>query len=141
METHGKNLYADGHLFVAGVRVWEHLNGNAPMLEDLGRLLNISLEQAGYTLRRLVELDIVEIVKGTYGNRIFIRNHINLEESPRDQVESKLDAELKKFQDHQKHLSERIDSMRAEQAEKKKSLFADMEKKLKEELDKKMKPQ
>ena len=139
METHEKNLYASGHLFVAAVRVCDHLNGNAPMLEDICRLLNISLERAGFLLRRLTELDVVEAIQGSYGNRIFVRNHLALEEIPRDQVENKLDAELKKFQDHQRQFTERIDSMRAEQAEKKKSRFADMEKKLKEELDKKIK--
>ena len=141
METQGKNLYSDGHLFIAAVRVWEHLNGNAPMLEDICQFLEMSLERGSYLLRRLCELDIVEVVQGSYGGRIFIRKHTNLEDVPRDQVENKLDEELKKFQDSQKHFSEKIDSMRAEQAEKKKSLFADMEKKLKEELDKKTKPQ
>ena len=140
METHGKNLYSNGHLFISGVRVWEHLNGKAPKIEDICELLNMSPEQAGYLLRRLTELEVTEIVKGSYGDRIFIRHHLNLEEIPREQVENKLDAELKKFQDNQKQLVDKIDSMRAEQAEKKKSLFADMEKKLKEELDKKIKP-
>lgn len=141
METQGKNLYSDGHLFIAAVRVWEHLNGNAPKLEDICQFLGMSLERAGYILRRLCELEIVEVVHGSYGGRVFIRNHVNLEDVPQDPVENKLDAELKKFQDHQKQFSEKIDLMRAEQAEKKKSLFADMEKKLKAELDKKIKPQ
>ena len=139
METHGKNMYSAGHLFVAGVRVWEHLNGKAPMLEDLCQLLNMSPEQAGFLLRRLIETDVIEVVRGSYGDRIFIRSHLKLEDIHRDTVENKLDAELKKFQDHQKHFTEKIDTMRAEQAQKKKSLFADMEKKLKEELDKKIK--
>ena len=141
METHGKNLYSNGHLFVAAVRVWEHLNGNAPMLEDICRFLNMPIEQAGYLLRRLTELEIIEVVQGSYGSRVFIHNHLNLEEIPQNSTENKLDAELKKFQDNQKQFTDKIDSMRAEQAEKKKSLFADMEKKLKEELDKKIKPQ
>ena len=139
METHGKNLYSNGHLFVAGVRVWEHLHGKAPMLEDICQLLDMSPEKAGYLLRRLTEIDVTEVVQGSYGDRIFIRQHLNLEEIPQEPVENKLDAELKKFQDNQKQFTEKIDSMRAEQAEKKKSLFADMEKKLKEELDKKIK--
>ena len=139
METHGKNLYSNGHLFIAGVRVWEHLNGKAPRIEDICQLLNMTLEQAGYLLRRLTELQVTEVVKGSYGDRIFIRHHLKLEEIPQESVENKLDAELKKFQDSQKQLVEKIDSMRAEQTEKKKSLFADMEKKLKEELDKKIK--
>lgn len=139
METHGKNLYSSGHLFVAGIRVWEHLNGKAPMLEELCRLLHMSPEQAGFLLRRLTEADVVEVVRSSYGDRIFIRDHLKLEDIHRGAVENKLDEELKKFQDHQKQFAEKLDSMRAEQAEKKKSLFADMEKKLKKELDKKMK--
>ena len=140
METHGKNLYSNGHLFVAAIRVWEHLNGNAPTLEDVCDFLRMSLEQGGYLLRRLTELDIVEVVQGSYGGRIFICNQLKLEDIPQEAVENKLDTELKKFQESQKQFTEKIDTMRAEQAEKKKSLYAEMEKKLKEELDKKIKP-
>ena len=74
---------------------------------------------------------------GSYGARWYIKDHLKLEDIPRGEPESKLEDELKKFQDSQKALSQKIESMQAEQKQKKKSRFADMEKKLKEELEKK----
>jgi hypothetical protein len=62
---------------------------------------------------------------------------LKIEEIPRQEDESKLAEELKKFQESQKGLSQKIENIQAEQAQKKKDLFAEMEKKLKQELDKK----
>ena len=62
---------------------------------------------------------------------------LKIEELPRDDDKSKLEEELKKFQESQKGLSQKIESIQTEQAEKKKNLFAEMEKKLKQEIDKK----
>jgi len=140
MEMHAKNLYAQGHLFVAAVRVREHAGGNPPTLEEICQTLNMSLEQGGFLSRRLESLDIIEVVQGSFGSRVFVRNHLKLEDIPKDAAGSRLEDELKKFQDNQRHFSEKIDSMRAEQAEKKKSRFAEMEKKLKEELNKRVNP-
>ncbi|MBL7196322.1 MAG: hypothetical protein ISS64_08535, partial [Desulfobacterales bacterium] len=45
--------------------------------------------------------------------------------------ESKLEEEIKKFQNGKKGLSKKIESFQAKQAEKQKNLFAELEKKLK----------
>ena len=66
---------------------------------------------------------------------------LKLEEIPRGEFGRKLEDEVKKFQDTQRSFTQKIESLQAEQAGKKKSLFAEMEKKLKEELDKKSKRQ
>ena len=47
-----------------------------------------------------------------------------------------IEAGLQKFKESQKALSEKIESIHAKQAQKKKDLFTEMEKKLKQELDK-----
>jgi hypothetical protein len=62
---------------------------------------------------------------------------LKIEETPRDADGTQLDAELQKFKDSQKALTEKIETIQAKQARKKKDLFAEMEKKLKQELDKK----
>ena len=84
-------------------------------------------------------MDIIDVVKGSYGDRFFISDHLKLEDIPRGQEENKLEEELKKFQDTQKALSQKVESFKAEQAKKKKDLFSEMEKKLKAELEKKSK--
>lgn len=84
-------------------------------------------------------MEIIDVVEISYGERLFIRDHLKLEDIPRDDEESKLEEELKKFQDARKKLSQKVESFRVEQAQKKKSLFSEMEKKLKAELEKKTK--
>jgi uncharacterized protein YlxW (UPF0749 family) len=82
-------------------------------------------------------MGIVDSVEASFDNRLFIRDYLKIEEIPREEDESKLEEELKKFQESQKGLSQKIENIQAKQAQKKKDLFAEMEKKLKQELDKK----
>ncbi len=134
------DLYCESHLFVAAIRVHEHLHGVPPALEEISRLLGFSAEQAGFVSRRLAELGIVEAVQVSFGTRFFIRDHCKIEEIPRGDAGRRLEDEVKKFQDLQKTITRRVESFQAEQAGKKKNLFAEMEKKLKEEIEKKNKP-
>jgi hypothetical protein len=76
----------------------------------------------------------------SFGTRFFIRDHRKLEEIPRGELGRRLEDEVKKFQDMQKTITRRVESFHAEQAGKKKNMFAEMEKKLKEEIEKKSKP-
>jgi uncharacterized protein YlxW (UPF0749 family) len=99
----------------------------------------MSIERSSYICRKLKELGIIDVVEGSFGNRLFVRDHLKIEEIPRGDDASKLEEELKKFKESQKGLSQKIESIQTKQAEKKKSLFAEMEKKLKQELDKKSK--
>ena len=80
---------------------------------------------------------IIEAIEGSYGARLFIRDHVKLEEIPRGEEENKLGEEVKKFQDIQKAIVQKMESFQVKQEQKKKDLFAEMEKKLREELDKK----
>ncbi len=137
MENKDKDLYTSAHLFVAAIRVFEHQHNTPPTLEDICRVLSMSIEHCGYLSRKLKEMGIIDVVEGSYGIRLFIRDFLKIEEIPREDDKSKLEEELKKFQESQKGLSQKIESIQTQQAEKKKTLFAEMEKKLKKELDKK----
>jgi hypothetical protein len=97
----------------------------------------MSIEHSSYLARKLKEIGIIDVVEGSYGNRLFIRDFLKIEEIPRGDDESKLEEELKKFKESQKGLLQKIESIQTQQAEKKKNLFAEMEKKLKQELNKK----
>ena len=139
MQEKADDFYANAHLTVAAIRICEHRNSTPPSLEEICDALSFSIEKASLILRRLKEMDIIDVVKGSYGDRFFIRDHLKLEDIPRGQEENKLEEELKKFQDTQKALSQKVESFKAEQAKKKKDLFSEMEKKLKAELEKKSK--
>jgi len=131
------NLYNSAHLFVAAIRICEHRHSAPPSLEDICKTLSFSMEKGHFLCRKLKEMEIIKIVESASGNRLFIQNHLNLEEIPRGGEGNRFEEELKKFQSTQKALSQKVESIKAEQAEKKKNLFAEMEKKLKQEIEKK----
>jgi len=139
MQNKSNDLYSNAHLFVAAIRVCEHRNSAPPSLAEICRTLSFSLEKGNFLCRKLKEMKIIEVVEGSFGDRLFIRDHLNLEDIPRGEEDSRLEEELKKFQDTQKAFSQKIESFRSQQVQKKKDLFAEMEKKLKEELAKKTK--
>jgi len=137
MNDKSKNLYALAHLFVSAIRILEHQNNTPPTLEDISHILKISIERGHYLGRKLKEMGIIDEVEGSYGIRLFVKDHLKIEDIPREDDGGKLEAELKKFKASQKELSQKIETIKAQQAEKKKNLFAEMEKKLKQELNKK----
>ena len=130
------DFYSQAHLMVAAIRVYEHTNSRPPTVEDLCQTINFSIEKGNFICRRLEELDIIEAVEGSYGTRLFVREHLKIEDIPRGDPESNFEDELKKFQDNRKALSQKVETFQAQQKQKKKDLFAEMEKKLKEELEK-----
>lgn len=132
-----KDLYSDAHLFVAAIRVCEHSQSAPPSIDDVCRMISFSLEQGNFICKQLQDMGIVETVDGPYGVRLFVRNHIKIEDIPKGEKGTRLEDELAKFQETQKSFTKNIESFQAKQKEKKESLFSDIEKKLKEELDKK----
>jgi len=131
------NLYLSAHVFVAAIRVLQHLNDTAPSVDKICDFLSLSGEQGNFLCRRLTEMGVIDVVEGSYGTRLFIKNHLNLEDIPPDEPEDKLAQELTRFQESQKEKSKKLESIHAEQEAKKKNLFSDIEKKLQEEIKKK----
>lgn len=131
-----QSIYFEGHLFVAAIRVVEHLNGAPPSLDQIAKHLKFSAEQTGLISRRLKEAGIIERVEGGFGQRWAILDHVKLEALPRDTKTSQLDDELKKFQSERGKLAAKVESIKEEQEKKKKDLFADIEAKLKKDLGK-----
>ena len=131
--------YQHAHLFVAAIRILDHQKSKPPAIEDVCQLVNFSIEQGHFICNQLVEKDIIKIVEGSYGMRLFIRDHTLLEEIPQTEQENKLDQALKQFQASKKGYADKVASIQADQKEKRKTLFADLEKKLKTDLTSKKK--
>ncbi|MEA3415355.1 MAG: hypothetical protein U9R02_04230 [Thermodesulfobacteriota bacterium] len=125
------DLYTKAHLVVAAIRILERQDSAASSIEKVCQMISFSLEHGNLICKKLGEMGIIEIVKGVHGTRLFIKNHLKIEEIPRGAGESKLEEELKKFQSSKKGLSKKIELFQAKQAEKQKNLFAELEKKLK----------
>jgi len=130
------DFYSQAHLVVAAIRVYEHVNSRPPAIEELYRTIKFSIEKVNFICRKLEELEVIEAVQGSYGTRLFVRDHLKIEEIPRGETGNKFEDELKKFQDNRKTFSQKMESFQVQQQQKKKDLFAEMEKKLKEELEK-----
>ena len=130
------DLYTSAHAFIAAVRVCEFRQAGQPTVDDVCKLLSMSSEQGHHICNKLKELEVIECVEGAFGIRLFVRDHLKLEEIPRGETGSRMEDELQKFRDSKKEFSKKIESIQAAQAEKKKSLFAEVEKKLKEQLEK-----
>ena len=130
------DLYTTAHLFVAAVRILDYQEGAPPALEAICRLLDYSDEKGSYLLNRLKEQGIVDMVKSGFNDRIVVNNHMAIEDLPRDIEESRLEQELKKFKKGRDAMQEKVDSIKAQQDQKKQDLFAEIEKKLKQKMEK-----
>jgi DNA-binding IscR family transcriptional regulator len=126
-----KSLYNEGHLFVSALRVLEHQKGVPPMLDQISALLGIPTEQAGLVSRRLRDAGIVEEVQGAFGGRFVIKDHLKIEDLPREVESSQLGDALKKFQSERDKIARKIETIKEQQAQKQKDLFAEIEKKFK----------
>jgi len=125
------DLYTKAHLVVAAIRILERQDTVSSSIEKVCEMISFSLEHGNLICKKLGEMGIIELVEGAYGTRLFIKNHLKIEEIPRGAGESKLEEELKKFQHDKKGLSKKVELFQAQQAEKQKNLFAELEKKLK----------
>ncbi len=59
-----------------------------------------------------------------HGDRLFVRDHLNIEQFKDREAPSDLDKALSEFKSEKQSLSKKIDSIRADQDKKKKDLFA-----------------
>ena len=124
------DLYTKAHLVVAAIRILGHQANVSSSIEKVCQMISFSLEHGNLICKKLDELGIIELVEGAYGTRLFVKNHLKIEEIPRGEGESKLEEELKKFQSSKKDLSKKIELLKAKHAEKQKNLFAELKKKL-----------
>ncbi len=130
----GISLYQSGHLFVAAIRVLEHLNKVPPTVEQVASMIGLALEQAGRISRRLIELGIVGEIKSGSELRLAINDHLALEQLPRTSNTAGLEKELEKFHAKRRQINTEIETLKQQQEKKKQDLFAEIEKKLKKNL-------
>jgi len=130
------DLYSNAHLVIAAIRIFTHKNSKHPSMNEICKTLSFSLEQGNLICKKLKDLGIIDVVEGAFENHLFIKDHLKIEEIPRDKKEDKFEDALKKFKDSKKDFSKKIESFQAKQAEKQKALFAELEEKLKKDSDK-----
>jgi len=94
------DFYSQAHLVAAAIRVYEHVNSRPPTIDELCPTIKFSIEKMNFICRKLEELEVIEAVEGSYGTRLFVRDHLKIEDIPRGETGNKFEDELKKFQDN-----------------------------------------
>ena len=92
-----KTLYESAHLFVAAMRIVEYQHSAAPLIEQVSRMLSMSMEETHLLANKLKENDIIESVESAAGIRLFIKDHLEMENLPRAEQDNALEDELKKY--------------------------------------------
>lgn len=131
------DFYTEAHLVVSAIRVLEYQHARPPSIDDVCEILSFSLEKGNRICRKLFDLKVIDLIEGAYGTRLSVKDHLKLEDIPQEAEESRLSEALKEFQENRKQITKKVESIQAEQAEKKKDLFAELEKQLKKGVDKK----
>jgi len=122
-----KASYKEGHLVVAAIRVLSNQqDGRPPTVEEISQTLKLSREWAGVLVSALERAGVVRALTGPFETRVEIRDHMKLEELPREESTTGVDEELKEFSARKKKEEEKL-----------KKLFGDGAiKKQKEKMDK-----
>ncbi len=127
------SLYDDAHLFVAAIRVLFHQKKAPPTVEEVCEMLGHSTEWGLLLCRRLEERRILDQVDDPFSSKLFIADHLAIEDLPRQQEKSALDRELERFRREKQDIEDKISAIQEELDKKKNDLFAELEKKLREQ--------
>jgi len=125
------DFYSNAHLVVAAIRILTHRESTPPSIDQVCRTIAFSLEQGNFICKKLKEIGVVDVVEGGFGTRLFVKNHLKIEEIPKAKKEDTLEESLKAFQNSKKDFTKKIESFQAKQAKKQRDLFAELEEKLK----------
>jgi len=129
-----QNFYSQSHLIVSAIRVVSHTRAEAPSVTDVCELLTFSLEQGHLLCKKLHELKIIEMVEGPFGIRLFVRDHLKIEDIPQDDAGTSLKEEVEKFQSSRKDFKDQIEKFQSRKEQEQKELFAKIQEKLKKNL-------
>ncbi len=131
------DAYAEAHLIVAAIRVFQHQKGMLPKVEDVCAMLGIS-DEAGHTAcRRLAKLGIVATLEDPFSVKLSVADHLAVENIPKDAGQEKgLAREIERFQAEKMKAEKKVADIQAEIDKKKKDKFAAIEAKFKKDMEK-----
>ncbi len=124
-------IYDQAHLWVAGIRVYEHINNRAPSIKEMSNFLKMSLESATLISKRLEDLGIIRIVKAEFEERLYILEYSRIEELPRQDSSSGMEDEVERFKKQQAQRLVEIEKKLGGSKNKSK-IFSEIDKALKE---------
>ena len=92
-----KPCYEDGHLIVAAVRVLSHNADKPPTPEGLAELLGLAPDFVRNLVVALGDQGILKVVENPFEIRTEVKNHIKLEELPKEAHGPSIQDELDEF--------------------------------------------
>ncbi len=126
------SLYYQGHVIAAAIRLCLHQKGIQPSIRDLSDMTSYSKESLYFICNRLEKNGIVEVVKGAFDEKVYLKNHKRLEGLPKES-NNRLDLreDIERLQEEGIKRQKEIEGLWESEAAKKKDLFSELEKKLK----------
>ncbi|MFO7930740.1 MAG: hypothetical protein ACQETG_02690 [Thermodesulfobacteriota bacterium] len=128
------SLYKEAHLLVAAVRILEYRNDSPPAIEDAAGLLSISAEEAGRLCRKLKSMGIIETVEKSGETRLFVNDHLRIEDIENRPEQSSISEEVEKFRKQKQDERRSLHELKEGQQQKRKKVREDIERQLKERL-------
>jgi len=125
------NLYTLAHLVVSAIRIHEHKHSGPPTIENICEALSISLEEGNRLNIKLSGMQIIQALEKPGGTRLFVKNHLLIEDIPDQQEVNNLQSELDQFQESRKEQIKKIKTIQSDQVQKKKKLQEELDQKLK----------
>jgi SLT domain-containing protein len=133
------SIYEQAHLMVAALRLFVHRHQRPPSVRELSEMLEMSPEMGHYLGNRLARLGALEMVDAAFEERIYLRDHLKLEDLPKEEETSDLEEEVERLREERERHHEEMQKRQASHQNKKKDLFSDLERQLKEGLKQKKK--
>ncbi|HVN70467.1 MAG TPA: hypothetical protein VMU10_00475, partial [Desulfomonilia bacterium] len=125
------DLYSQAHLFLAAIRLYEHLNNQPPSLKGLYDLLQVAEEELSRLSRKLEEAGAIGVIISGGEARFTVRDHLKVEEFPREAQTPKMEEEISLFKTKQESRLKEIEQSLAKKGDKS-GIFSELEKALKD---------
>ncbi|HPC47947.1 MAG TPA: hypothetical protein PLW83_07860 [Deltaproteobacteria bacterium] len=126
-----RDEYTQAHLFTSAIRLFEHLKGRPPSLEGLSDVLGASIEELSLLSRKLEEKGIIGVVATGGQYRFIVKDHLKIEDLPRDAEPVGLEDEITRFRSRQEsRLRELEESLGVKSPRN--QVFSELEKALKD---------
>lgn len=131
------SFYDEAHIFVAALRLFEFTKSGAPGYSDIGDITGMNTDRVSYLAARLRDAEIIDIVEGAFSNCLIIKDHLKIEELPREIPVNKMADEINRFKESSKNeLEEKVRVFTEEKKKKEQQLFEEIQNKFKKELEK-----
>lgn len=126
-----ESIYYRGHIIVAAIRLFLHQKGVQPSVSDLVTMTSYSKEAIYFICTRLEAEGVLEIVRGAFDEKVYLKDHTRLEALPKEDEPLDFREDIERVKEEGLKRQREIERLQKAEAEKKQDLFAELEKRLK----------